>query len=348
LVLSAERATAIFRIAQEALHNVEKHAQARRVRVELEFRPDESAVLLRVIDDGRGFDAERVRPSPDGGFGLAGMRERARLVGGTLEVESAPGRGTRLVACVPVADPVRPPPEARRDAGAPDDRRATGEATTPVRVLIVDHHQLARAGIRRLLADEPGVVVQGEAGDGVEAIEQALALRPDVVLMDLQLPRLSGVETVRALRAGWPEARVLIVTTFAQDEHLFEALKAGARGYLLKDTTRAELIRGIRTVHEGGSLVEPFVASRLLDRFGELVREQAAAGSLTAREREVLDLVAQGARTREVAQRLGVSEKTVKDHLSQIYGKLGVSSRAAAVTRARALGILPGDELRLA
>jgi DNA-binding NarL/FixJ family response regulator len=129
---------------------------------------------------------------------------------------------------------------------------------------------------------------------------------------------------------------------------LFEALKAGARGYLLKDTTRAELIRGIRTVHEGGSLVEPFVASRLLDRFGELVREQAAAGSLTAREREVLDLVAQGARTREVAQRLGVSEKTVKDHLSQIYGKLGVSSRAAAVTRARALGILPGDELRLA
>jgi DNA-binding NarL/FixJ family response regulator len=153
---------------------------------------------------------------------------------------------------------------------------------------------------------------------------------------------------VHELRARWPEARVLIVTTFAQDDHLFEALKAGARGYLLKDASRAELLQGIRTVHQGGSLVQPVVASRLLDRFGELAREREQLDPLTEREREVLALVARGARTREVAAELVVSEKTVKYHLTQIYQKLGVQGRTAAVARARALGLLPRDELLLA
>jgi DNA-binding NarL/FixJ family response regulator/signal transduction histidine kinase len=350
LALDAERATALFRIAQEALHNVEKHAEARRVRVELEFRVEggagaetaRGAVLLRVADDGRGFATEEVQPTPDGGFGLTGMRERARLAGGTLEIESAPGWGTRLVAHVVLATALATP-----SAGAPAAEEPA-PATAPIRVLIADDHTLARAGIRRLLADTPTVAVVGEAADGQEAVDQALALRPDVVLMDLQMPRLSGVQAIRELRARWSEARVLIVTTFAQDEHLFEGLKAGARGYLLKDASRAELLQGIQTVHQGGSLVQPVVASRLLDRFGTLERERELREPLTEREREVLNLVARGARSREIAEQLVVSEKTVKYHLTQIYNKLDVSGRTAAVARARELGLLSHDELLLA
>ncbi len=352
LPLDAERATALFRIAQEALHNVEKHAQASRVRVELEFRtegglgpgaePARGAVLLRVADDGRGFATDDVQPTSEGGFGLTGMRERARLAGGTLELESAPGWGTRLVAHVVLATALAAPAAAAPAAEEPPS------STAPIRVLIADDHTLARAGIRRLLADTPTVAVVGEAVDGQEAVEQALALRPDVVLMDLQMPRLSGVQAVRELRARWPEVRVLIVTTFAQDEHLFEALKAGARGYLLKDASRVELLQGIHTVHQGGSLVQPVVASRLLDRFGTLERERELHEPLTEREREVLNLVAGGARSREIAEQLVVSEKTVKYHLTQIYNKLGVSGRTAAVARARELGLLAHDELLLA
>src|SRR5262249_22386996 len=315
LPLDAERATALFRIAQEALHNVEKHAQASRVRVELQFRAegsiepgaesDGAVVLLRVADDGRGFATEDVPPTLEGGFGLAGMRERARLAGGTLEIESAPGWGTRLVAQVPAA----PAPAGTNSAAPPPLEPAL--ATAPIRVLVADDHALARAGIRRLLADSPTVAVVGEAAHGQEAREQALALRPDVVLMALQMPRLSGVQAIRELRARWLEARVLIVTTFAQDEHLFEGLKAGARGYLLKDASRAELLQGIQTVHQGGSLVQPVVASRLLDRFGTLERERELHEPLTEREREVLALVASGARTRAIADPLVSSANTV-------------------------------------
>jgi DNA-binding NarL/FixJ family response regulator/signal transduction histidine kinase len=350
LPLDAERATALFRIAQESLHNVEKHAQASRVRVELQFRAADSlelgaesaAIFLRVADDGRGFAPEAVQQTAEGGFGLCGMHERARLAGGTLEIESAPGWGTRLVAQMPLGRmPSAPEAEAPPTEAAP-------ASEAPIRVLIVDDHALARAGIRRLLDDTPAVVVVGEAADGLEGVEQALALRPDVVLMDLQLPRLSGVQAVRELRGHWPEARVLIVTTFAQDEHLFEALKAGARGYLLKDASRTELVQGIQTVHQGGSLVQPVVASRLLDRFGALERERELYEPLTEREREVLALVASGARTRAIAEQLVVSEKTVKYHLTQIYQKLNVSGRTGAVARARTLGLLPHDELLLA
>jgi signal transduction histidine kinase/DNA-binding NarL/FixJ family response regulator len=351
VALDVERATALFRIAQESLHNVEKHAEASRVRVELQFRaadPPEpgaeraAAVVLRVADDGRGFAPETVQPTPEGGFGLCGMHERARLAGGTLEIESAPGWGTRLVVQLPLGRVAAP-----ADATAPA-AEAPATETAPIRVLIVDDHALARAGIRRLLDDTAAVVVVGEAVDGYDGVAQALALRPDVVLMDLQLPRLSGVQAVRELRGHWPDVRVLIVTTFAQDEHLFEALKAGARGYLLKDASRAELLQGIQTVHQGGSLVQPVVASRLLDRFGALEREREHYEPLTEREREVLVLVASGARTRAIAEQLVVSEKTVKYHLTQIYQKLSVSGRTGAIARARALDLLPHDDLLLA
>lgn len=335
LPVGGEQAAAVLRVVQEALHNVEKHAQASRVRVELEYRPGGGGQLaFLVADDGAGFDPNAPRAEAGGGFGLTSMHERMRLVGGRLDVESAPGWGTRVRGQLPL--------DAAHEAGP---ERAAPAAAEPIRVLLVDDHPLAREGIRRLLNGREDVVVMGEASDGVEGVERALALRPDVILMDLQMPHLSGVGAVQALRAQWPEARVLILTTFAQDEHLFEALRAGARGYLLKDAGPDELAAAIRTVHEGGSLVQPVMASRLLDRFGELATRERLPEALTERELEVLRLAAGGARNREIAERLVVSEKTVKYHLGQAYAKLGVSGRTEAVARARELGLLPLDTL---
>ncbi|MCC7369767.1 MAG: response regulator [Chloroflexi bacterium] len=339
-----EQAAAILRVVQEALHNVEKHAQASRVRVELEYLQTSEARHLQflVADDGVGFDpteahAGEIR-ADGGGFGLTSMQERMRLIGGRLDVESAPGWGARIRGQAALSDERRP-----------DAPGYVGPASTEaVRVLLVDDHPLAREGIRRLLDGRPDVAVMGEAEDGVEGVERALALRPDVVLMDLQMPRLSGVGAIQALREQWPEARVLILTTFAQDEHLFEALRAGARGYLLKDAGPDELAAAIKTVHQGGSLVQPVMASRLLDRFGELATRERLPELLTEREIEVLRLAASGARNREIAERLTVTEKTIKYHLGQAYAKLGVTGRTEAVARARELGVIPLDAHALA
>jgi DNA-binding NarL/FixJ family response regulator len=233
--------------------------------------------------------------------------------------------------------------DEQRRPDAPDVAHPV--TSEPIRVLLVDDHPLAREGIRRLLDGRADVVVMGEAEDGLEAVERCLSLRPDVVLMDLQMPRLSGVGAIQAVREEWPDVRVLILTTFAQDEHLFEALRAGARGYLLKDAGPDELAAAIKTVHQGGSLVQPVMASRLLDRFGQLATRERLPEVLTEREVEVLRLVASGSRNREIAERLVVSEKTVKYHLGQAYAKLSVAGRTEAVAKARELGLLPLDTL---
>lgn len=329
--LTDEQATALLRVAQEALHNVQKHAEPSRVRIELQYDQGTGLLTLLVADDGKGFD-RRALPGPDGGFGMSGMRERMRLVGGDLEVESAVGWGTRVRARLQL-DPV-----------AARNGTVLGRPQEPIRVLLVDDHPLAREGLRRLLEDRDDVVLMGEAVDGLEGVERALALRPDVVLMDLQMPRLSGLGAIQALREQWPDVRVLILTTFAQDEHLFEALRAGARGYLLKDASADDLAAAIRTVHEGGSLVQPAMASRLLDRFGELATRERLPETLTEREIEVLRLAASGARNKEIAERLIISEKTAKNTLSRVYSKLGAASRSEAVARGRSLGLLPLDD----
>ena len=155
-------------------------------------------------------------------------------------MESAPGWGARIRGQIAL--------DGERRGESPE--RVLPPTAEPIRVLLVDDHLLAREGIRRLLNGRDDVVVMGEAGDGLEGVERALSLRPDVILMDLQMPRLSGVGAIQALRERWPDVRVLILTTFAQDEHLFEALRAGARGYLLKDAGPDELASAIKTVHE--------------------------------------------------------------------------------------------------
>ena len=207
-----------------------------------------------------------------------------------------------------------------------------------IRLLIVDDHPVVRDGLRGMVAGEPDLEVVGEAGDGREALALAPRVRPDVALVDLRMPELDGVATIRALRERHPEVRVLVLTTFDSDRDVVSAIEAGATGYLLKDAPRAELFRAIRAAARGEAVLAPAAVSRLV---GQL--RQPATPALTARELQVLELVARGASNREAAARLHVSEATVKTHLVHAFGKLGVSDRTAAVTVALERGLLGRD-----
>jgi DNA-binding NarL/FixJ family response regulator len=204
-----------------------------------------------------------------------------------------------------------------------------------VRVLIVDDHPVVREGLRTVLSAEPDIDVVGEAGTGDDAVRQAVALRPDVALMDLRLPGLDGVDaTARIVAAG--AAAVLILTTYDSDGDIVRALAAGATGYLLKDTPRDELARGVRAAARGETVLAPPVAARLVTR----VREPAAP-ALTPREADVLRCIARGLSNPDTGRELFISEATVKSHVTRIFEKLGVNDRTAAVTVAMARGILP-------
>jgi DNA-binding NarL/FixJ family response regulator len=219
-----------------------------------------------------------------------------------------------------------------------------------IRVLIADDQPLLRTGFRMILEAEPDLEVVGEAADGVEAVERARFLRPDVVLMDIRMPNLDGVEATRRLTSGQlPRApRVLILTTFNLDEYVFEALRAGASGFLLKDVPPDELVAGIRVVAAGDALLAPAVTRRLLDRIATRLpttepATTAALQSLTEREREVLKLLARGLSNAEIAKEFVVSETTVKTHVAHVLQKLGVRDRVQAVVLAYETGVVqPG------
>lgn len=204
-----------------------------------------------------------------------------------------------------------------------------------LRILVVDDHPVVRSGIRALLEAEAGFEVVGEAGSGTEAVDLAADLAPDVVLMDLSMPGMNGIDATRRLTEDCPATRVLVLTTFETDADIVRALDAGAAGYLLKDATLADLAAAIRSAARGETVLAPAVAARLVDR----VRDRGAS-TLTAREVEVLELVATGMSNKEVAQHLFLSEATVKSHLVHCYTKLGVDNRTAAITTAVEQGII--------
>ena len=210
----------------------------------------------------------------------------------------------------------------------------------PIAVLIVDDHSVVREGLRVFLQLQDGIEVAGEAGDGEDALEQALALRPDVILMDLVMPKLDGVGAMRELRAGVPESRVIVLTSFLDDERLLPAIQAGAAGYLLKNSEPAELVRAIRAAHGGETIIDPTVASRLVQAIAD-GRRSAADQALTRREREVLELIARGRSNKRIAFELGISEKTVKTHVGHVLAKLGVSDRTQAALLAVREGLAP-------
>jgi DNA-binding NarL/FixJ family response regulator len=220
--------------------------------------------------------------------------------------------------------------------------------TDAIRVLLVDDQRLVRTGFRLILDGQPGIVVAGEADDGATAVAAARRLRPDVVVMDIRMPVLDGVAATRAIVSEVPETRVLILTTFDADEHVVDAIRAGASGFLLKEVEPEGFIAAIRTVASGDALLAPSVTRRLLEQVRDRLpvhsaEGQAKLGELTEREVEVLRLVARGLSNREIADRLILAEPTVKTHVSRTLVKLGLRDRVQAVVLAYELGLVrPG------
>ncbi|KAB8143515.1 response regulator transcription factor [Chloroflexia bacterium SDU3-3] len=217
-----------------------------------------------------------------------------------------------------------------------------------IRVLIADDHVLVRKGLRALLAREPDISVIGEASDGRAAIEAAAQLQPDVILMDLSMPELDGIEATRAISARQPEIRILVLTSFTTDDKVFPALKAGARGYLLKDSEPEALTQALRQVYRGESSLHPAIARKVLQELTSPAPPPAAPTPepLTEREIEVLRLIAQGFSNKEIAARLVITEKTARTHVSNILHKLQLASRTQATLYALREGLvsLEGDE----
>jgi DNA-binding NarL/FixJ family response regulator len=204
--------------------------------------------------------------------------------------------------------------------------------------MTMEDQTLMRQGLKTILSLEPGLQVVGESADGEAGTRQALDLRPDVILMDVQMPGMSGIEAIAAICAVWPEARIIILTTFGRDEYVFQGIRAGAVGYLLKDAPADDLVQTIRRVHDGEVFIQPEIASR---RLRELITPQDwLIEPLSEREREVLVLVAQGYSNREIAERLVLAEGTVKNHVSNTLGKLQAENRTQAADIARRHGLI--------
>jgi DNA-binding NarL/FixJ family response regulator len=217
--------------------------------------------------------------------------------------------------------------------------------TDPIRLLIVDDQRLMREGLRTLLELERGFEIVGEAGDGQAALAVYAELQPDVVLMDIRMPGMDGVEATRRLHTAWPNARVIILTTFNDDAYVFEGLRAGALGYLLKDVSGQELANAVRTVARGGALIDPSVARKVVDEFARLApparpTDAGLAEPLSERERDVLRLLAEGLSNREIGLKLSLTEGTVKNYVTNVLQKIGVRDRTQAALRGKELGLI--------
>lgn len=219
------------------------------------------------------------------------------------------------------------------------------DSNATIRVLLVDDHTLFREGVASLLERTGDVVLAGEASTGEQAVEMACELLPDIVLMDIRMPGMGGIEATRVVTSQNPHIGVIVLTMFEDDESVFSALKAGARGYVLKDADHGTLLRAIRSVSRGEALLGPSIARRVLDQFNHpsSLPEPAVFTELTPREMEVLTLITRGLRNREIADQLFISEKTVGTHISNIFSKLQVTDRTQAILRAFRSGLVSPD-----
>ena len=217
--------------------------------------------------------------------------------------------------------------------------------TNPIRLMIVDDQKLMRQGLKTLLELEGGFEIIAEVGDGQTALDAYAEFQPDVALMDVRMPGMDGVEATRRLRQQWPEARVIILTTFNDDEYVFEALRVGALGYLLKDLSGQELANAVRTVAGGGALIDPSVARKVVAEFARLTPpirpiNDGLPEPLTERELDVLRFLAQGLSNREIGQKLSLTEGTVKNYVTNVLQKIGARDRTQAALRGRELGLI--------
>lgn len=309
----------VLHIIQEALTNVRKHASASAVDVLFSILPGQVQIIIS--DDGVGFDPKTIDEKTH--FGLAVMRERAARMGGGLEVRSAPGKNTRILLSVPRL------PASAQPATAQDSDVLRG-----ARILIVDDSPLFLEGLRSLLISR-GLTVSGLAHDGQEALEMARLLRPDIILMDIRMPRCDGLEAVRRVKAELPETKVIMLTVSEDEKHLFETIRSGASGYLLKSLEANALVEMLANVMRGEAAFSPGLAARLLQELG---RPQAGISQtrfpdmgLSETHRRVLDLVADGKQYKEVAAELGISVPTVKYHMGKILEILHLKNRAQVV-----------------
>jgi DNA-binding NarL/FixJ family response regulator len=225
------------------------------------------------------------------------------------------------------------------------DRETT--MSDQVRILVVDDHTIVREGTAKMLELTPEFKVVGQAATAREALDLVKSINPEIVLMDIKMPGINGIEATRLIKAEWPEVEVIILSMYDEEEYVVEAVKAGATGYLLKDSSQDDLIRAIRIVHTGGSLIQPSLARKVLKEFSHLARESSSGGGkqtmlreLSDREIEVLQYVAAGQSNKEIADQLMISEKTVKAHLRSIFRKLEVGDRAQAVAHAMRKGLV--------
>ena len=300
-----------YRIIQEGLTNALKHAHASHADVRVRYEPDE--LLIDVRDDGHGAERERrarprARRRARAGEALRRRDERRRAQRGRLRADHAAAAGGRAMT---------------------------------VSVLVADDQSMVRAGFRLLLSGEPDITVVAEASDGREAVEKAGRFHPAVVLMDIRMPELDGLEATRRILAADAHARVLILTTFDLDEYIYEALSAGASGFVLKDDPPEQLISAIHTVAAGNALLSPAVTKRVIGQFARARRPAAPAAleELTAREHEVFRLIAGGLSNAEIGEELFITDTTVKTHVTHVLQKLGLRDRVQAVVLAYRAGL---------
>ena len=346
----------LYRIAQEALYQVEQHINTRKLRFTFNYGHDE--VQISIEDDGTLPNGDEEIPVPhfrdavENGhtpgpnelttdYGpYIDLAHRVEHVGGSLEVSAQPEQGTRVYARIPYTAPTKIEAQSIMPSAPLNAPAGEHSATEHIHILVVDHQAVSRAGLRRLLESYPDLEVVGEAADGVQAVSETLELGPQVVLMDANLPNRQSLEALKQIKQLNLDTQVMLLSAQDREEFLYETLRAGAGGYVLKDIAPDELAQAIRTVARGEVLVQPQLAGRLLSRFGRQSRGNYPYETLTAREQEVLQLLARGLRNKEIAARLNVSERTVNFHLANIYQKLNVSGRTEALSKALEQGLI--------
>ncbi len=310
--LDESQEMALYRIAEEALNNTLKHAQASEVIIKVSGT--DNGLSLSIRDNGLGFDPEV--ESIKGGMGLENMTDRALALGGKFRIEIK----TRIWY--------------RNNC-----RNWSIEMNRFIQILIVDDHTVVRDGLNALLSAEPGMKVVGMCGDGQQAVKMTSELHPDVILLDLVMPKMDGVQATLEIKKVYPQARILILTSFAENHQVFSAIKAGAIGYLMKDTSSEELIQAIRDTYEYRPALGPNIAHKLMM---DIQNQEGSVGndaSLTEREVEILQHMALGQTNQDIADELFLSERTVRTHVTNILAKLGLNNRTQAVLYALREGI---------
>ncbi len=319
----------LFQAVRELLVNVAKHAHAKKVKVSASRTGD--TIKICVEDDGVGFDPFEVAShrGKEGGFGLFNISERLGYLDGSMEISSMPGSGTRVTLIAPLKSETR----SQIGRGKPHEAITEGlkvRTDRTITVLLADDHQITREGIRALLEKEPDIDVVAEAENGLIAVELAGELSPDVILMDITMPEMNGIEATRQIISAGAGTKIIALSMHADKQYVLEMLRAGASGYLLKDCAQGDLARAVRTVDSNLTFFSPEIADTVVE---EYARHQAADSSkaasiLTPREREVLQLLTGGMNTKEIAMHIGVSTKTIETHRQHIMEKLKLRSVA--------------------